>query len=134
MNDFNNEKSDAMTGNDCKQCAYRYRPGMPFEKRGDTFNYKKWCSKLMKHVEQKDDGTWIKYIETRIDVHAGQSRLIPIDERNIIRVNDGFDHVYEMVPIKMPCKYFLPFVAILLLAKKLASIGHESWQAELPGK
>jgi len=73
----------------------------------------------MKHVEQKDDGTWIKYVETRVDVPAGQSRLMPIDEKDIIRVNDGSDHVYERVPIKMPCKHFAPFIALFLLAKKL---------------
>jgi hypothetical protein len=102
----------------CHDCAYRH---MPFEKLGDDFLYKNFCAKQLMYIDRLEDGTWMKYVETRIDAPPGQSRLVPVDEGNIVRANDKFHKVYRHVPIAFPCDKFLTWLALVALARQLAA-------------
>ena len=99
---------------DCESCGYRYLPGMPFEKQGGTWMYKKYCTKHGKYMDKNDDGTWVMYLEADVDVPADQSQLLPVDESKIVRSNDKYKHVYKIVPIIFPCNHYVPPWAVLV--------------------
>jgi hypothetical protein len=85
----------------------------------------------VKFMDREASGSWMLYLPVGIDVPPGQSRLVPVDDTNIVRANDGFDRVYKRVPVPIPCKKFVPKSALIALARALADPDFEfPWEKE----